>query len=291
MNYTGQKLDGTGLLFYNARYYDPNIAKFVSADTIVPGTAKGKGGSVATLDYDEKVELRPLTVGFHETQFTTALNEENRFTQEKGFYFQLGNKDKEKAKYQWGALNPQALNRYSYVLNNPVRYTDPTGHSAIVWEWENEYYRVIMRDIEKDNFGVHFNIQIQLKGKEGNVDVSNYHVRYHGLQVAPNGKLYWVFSYSDEFVQAKRGWIVVEYGNAVDVAVVAGWIFAGVFASSEFGPAEAAGIALSLGLGIGGKTITQQFADLIGASEFEGISSLEGKYLPTDPWWNSIEKK
>lgn len=25
--------------------------------------------------------------------------------------------------------NPQNLNRYSYVLNNPLRYTDPTGHS------------------------------------------------------------------------------------------------------------------------------------------------------------------
>ncbi len=24
--------------------------------------------------------------------------------------------------------DPQALNRYSYVLNNPLRYTDPTGH-------------------------------------------------------------------------------------------------------------------------------------------------------------------
>jgi len=24
--------------------------------------------------------------------------------------------------------NPQALNRYSYVLNNPIRYNDPTGH-------------------------------------------------------------------------------------------------------------------------------------------------------------------
>jgi RHS repeat-associated protein len=24
--------------------------------------------------------------------------------------------------------NPQALNRYSYTLNNPVKYTDPTGH-------------------------------------------------------------------------------------------------------------------------------------------------------------------
>jgi hypothetical protein len=26
--------------------------------------------------------------------------------------------------------NPQNLNRYSYVLNNPLRYTDPTGHKA-----------------------------------------------------------------------------------------------------------------------------------------------------------------
>jgi len=25
-------------------------------------------------------------------------------------------------------FNPQSLNRYSYGLNNPVRYTDPTGH-------------------------------------------------------------------------------------------------------------------------------------------------------------------
>jgi hypothetical protein len=26
--------------------------------------------------------------------------------------------------------NPQAWNRYSYVLNNPIRYDDPTGHCA-----------------------------------------------------------------------------------------------------------------------------------------------------------------
>ena len=30
--------------------------------------------------------------------------------------------------------NPQALNRYSYVLNNPLRYTDPTGHAVCVDE-------------------------------------------------------------------------------------------------------------------------------------------------------------
>ena len=27
--------------------------------------------------------------------------------------------------------NPQSLNRYSYVLNNPMRYTDPTGHAGV----------------------------------------------------------------------------------------------------------------------------------------------------------------
>src|SRR4051794_34789574 len=37
LNYTGQRLDGTGLLYYHARYYDPVLARFVSADSVVPG--------------------------------------------------------------------------------------------------------------------------------------------------------------------------------------------------------------------------------------------------------------
>jgi RHS repeat-associated protein len=56
-------LDGTGLYYYGARYYDPVIGRFISADTIVQSFA-----------------------------------------------------------------NPQTLNRYSYCLNNPLKYTDPTGH-------------------------------------------------------------------------------------------------------------------------------------------------------------------
>jgi RHS repeat-associated protein len=64
--FTGQKLDtGTGLYYYGARYYDPVVGRFISADTVVPG-----------------------------------------------------------------AGNPQALNRYAYTMNNPVRYTDPSGHMA-----------------------------------------------------------------------------------------------------------------------------------------------------------------
>ncbi|MFH0769583.1 MAG: RHS repeat-associated core domain-containing protein [Chloroflexota bacterium] len=31
------------------------------------------------------------------------------------------------------SANPQALNRYSYVLNNPLRYTDPTGYDVNWW--------------------------------------------------------------------------------------------------------------------------------------------------------------
>jgi len=62
--FTGQREDATiGLYFYNARYYDPALGRFIAPDTIVP---------------------------------------------EPG--------------------NPQALNRYAYTRNNPLRYTDPTGH-------------------------------------------------------------------------------------------------------------------------------------------------------------------
>ena len=62
--YTGQRLDAaTGLYFYNARYYDPGLARFTQPDTIVPNPG-----------------------------------------------------------------DPQSLNRYSYAGNNPLRYTDPSGH-------------------------------------------------------------------------------------------------------------------------------------------------------------------
>ena len=63
--FTGQRWDqGHGLYWFNSRWFDPLVGRFMQADTIVP---------------------------------------------EPG--------------------NPQALNRYSYVLENPLRYTDPTGHA------------------------------------------------------------------------------------------------------------------------------------------------------------------
>jgi RHS repeat-associated protein len=62
--YTGQEKDQeTGLNYYDSRYYDPHLQRFVQPDTMLPDV------------YD-----------------------------------------------------PQQLNRYSYARNNPVKYTDPSGH-------------------------------------------------------------------------------------------------------------------------------------------------------------------
>lgn len=72
----------------------------------------------------EGVAVKPLTVSFHETPFLAKLNQENQF----GFWFQLSSEEQQQARSPWGPTNPQALNRYSYVQNNPLKYTDPTGH-------------------------------------------------------------------------------------------------------------------------------------------------------------------
>ena len=49
--YTGQKLDGTGLYYYNARYYDPALGQFVSPDTLVPDASR-------VLDYNRYMYVR-----------------------------------------------------------------------------------------------------------------------------------------------------------------------------------------------------------------------------------------
>ena len=55
--FTGQKADGTGLLYYNARYYDSTLGVFLSPDTLVPDAG-------AVVDYNRFLYVRgnPLSL-------------------------------------------------------------------------------------------------------------------------------------------------------------------------------------------------------------------------------------
>jgi hypothetical protein len=58
-------------------------------------------------------------------------------------------------------FNPQNLNRYSYVRNNPIRYTDPSGHAICMDDGycgkpsDTAYKNKIIKDIQKD-YGITF---------------------------------------------------------------------------------------------------------------------------------------
>jgi RHS repeat-associated protein len=127
--FTGQRKEGFGLYDYQARFYDPLLGRFVSADTIVPSAADGTGGGLATIGYSDQMRLTPLTVGFHETQFLGVVNAENQELLEFGQPALWGEQARQEHNVPMGPSNPQALNRYAYVLNNPLRYVDPSGHS------------------------------------------------------------------------------------------------------------------------------------------------------------------
>lgn len=47
--------------------------------------------------------------------------------------------------------NPQSLNRYSYVLNNPLMYTDPSGHSF--WTDVGKFFKRILDSLCSDGCG------------------------------------------------------------------------------------------------------------------------------------------
>jgi RHS repeat-associated protein len=113
--YTGQLEAEAGLYYYQARWYDPGLGRFAQPDSLVPGV--GEGGIPNTIGCTDTSGYTSLTVNYHELQLLEQLNSSNRtMLQTSGL-----------------SISPVPTNfivfdRYAYSLNNPVRYTDPTGH-------------------------------------------------------------------------------------------------------------------------------------------------------------------
>jgi len=107
--FTGQRLDGyIKLVQMGARWYDAALARWISPDPVCPTSTDYSQFSLA------------LTVSYAETSVLDQLNAANR----------QGGMSSESA----GLLvpeTPQLCNRYSYVVNNPLGFTDPSGHDPI----------------------------------------------------------------------------------------------------------------------------------------------------------------
>ncbi len=107
-NYTGQRLDYTGLLYYGARYYDPALMRFTQPDTLVQMGPRNP------------TPYLPLTVSYTEPRLLEQWNQ----LQRSRLY------PSTQASQPPPAVDPQSLNRYTYARNSPLAYIDSSGHIA-----------------------------------------------------------------------------------------------------------------------------------------------------------------
>jgi hypothetical protein len=107
------------LLWYQSRWYDPELGRFLQPDSIVPGA--GEGGNPNSIGYLPNVNYSALVVNYSENQLLAQLNRENQL--------KLQNPN---AILSLVPINPLAFDRYAYCFNNPINYNDPTGHFAFL---------------------------------------------------------------------------------------------------------------------------------------------------------------
>ncbi len=114
------------MYYYNARWYDAKLGRFAQADNIISSYSSGFSG------YKKEMSFVTLSTSYSEGTLLKTLQEEIRFTQNNGPWSHLDTSKREKTRSPYGPVEIEALDRYSYVKNNPLIYSDPTGH-----EWES----------------------------------------------------------------------------------------------------------------------------------------------------------
>ncbi|MCL4561672.1 MAG: hypothetical protein M1281_13795 [Chloroflexi bacterium] len=118
--FTGQIEESSiNLYWFNSRWYDATLGRFIQPDAIVPGI--GEGGDPDAVGYLGASTYSLLIVDYHENQFLEQLTWENR-TRLQDPNFRLPPVP----------TNTITFDRYAYSLNNPIRYSDPSGHC--IWD-------------------------------------------------------------------------------------------------------------------------------------------------------------
>jgi len=205
--YTGQVLDEeTGLYFYGARYYAPELGRFIQADGLI-----------------------------------TDLS------------------------------NPQNFNRYTYVLNNPFKHVDPTGHSEdnvvetalapkslkveVQRPTQQIYTQIVFKDGTQTEFGSHGFIYDPNK-------VAGY--RYSLVTTFANGRQSWMPITKDMVAEQQRIEFLKMLPSALMWADGAGGLAKGI--GTKLAAEGAAGAFMDAGRG--------GFIDLALAQKHSGLINL-----------------
>ena len=159
--FTGQRLDSTGLYYYGARYYDPAIGRFISADTVVQNPAN------------------PQTLN----RYAYALNNPLKYIDPSGQEVRINGTNVEMF-YDWAAYGqgwmptPNIISLLSspeFQAYNQLHYDYPTYSEYL--ERSDEIFNVISNNVPTQNQlqqVANGDTLLQVKATRSNIDVSRY---------------------------------------------------------------------------------------------------------------------
>ena len=127
IDFTGQKRDATGLLYFNARYYDPQIGQFISPDTIVPDPT-------LLIDYNRYLYSRGNPLKYNDP--TGHIPE------------------REACSYLRACSEDEFVNKYGQELANLLWGTDVTWGDKVSWDNDNTGMLVLLEAGDGRHTGV-----------------------------------------------------------------------------------------------------------------------------------------